>query len=92
MHTDRGVTGDHLMYLIEDRLLHWTDACHGDRARLELFTADPARFRRLCQPWKPPQQTTTGYEVYLETPYVDGGLFMRTITGEIRCYDLRRRE
>ena len=63
---------------------------HGDRARLELLTADPARFRRLCDPWKPPQQTTTAYEVYMETPYVDGCIFMRTITGEVRCYDLRR--
>jgi outer membrane protein assembly factor BamB len=78
------------MYLIEDRLLNAPDSSHGDRLTLKLFTADAAKFRQLGAEWKPPQETTTGYEVFLETPYVDGCLFMRTIAGEIRCYDLRK--
>jgi outer membrane protein assembly factor BamB len=88
--TSTDLQNSSLCYLVEDRLLHYADASHRDRATLELFTADPAGFRRLCAPWKPPQGTTTGYEVFLETPYVDGCLFMRSDAGDIRCYDLRK--
>lgn len=84
------VQGDELIYPIEDRLLHWTDASHSDRAKLQLFTADPNSFKRLCEPWKPPQDTTTAYEVFMETPYVNGCIFLRSSEGDVCCYDLRK--
>jgi outer membrane protein assembly factor BamB len=87
--TTSDLVGSSWMSLIEDRLFHSPDASHGDRASFELFTADPKNFKRLCQPWKPPQETTTAYEVFLEWPYVDGRVFMRTESGDLRCYDLR---
>jgi outer membrane protein assembly factor BamB len=90
LNTQAGPKSDGALYAIEDRLLCAPDASHGDRLTLKLFAADPADFRQLGPEWKPPQETTTGYEVLLETPYADGCLFMRTETGEIRCYDLRR--
>lgn len=82
--------GDAFYYPIEDRLLHCVDGSHGNRATWDLFTADPKNFRRLCPPWKPAAPTTTAYEVYMETPYVDGRLLVRTEEGEIQCHDLRR--
>jgi outer membrane protein assembly factor BamB len=78
-------------WLVEDRLLNIPDAAHSDRATVELFTADPSGFKRLCEAWKPPQQTSTAYEVFLELPYVDGLFLMRTQTGQVACYDLRAR-
>lgn len=76
-------------WLIENRMLNIPDAAHSDRATAELFTADPSIFKRLCEPWKPPQQTTTAYEVFTELPYVDGRFLMRTSGGQVACYDLR---
>ena len=79
------------MYPIEDRLLVFPDAAHGDRLTMQLYSADPKNFRRLGQEWDPPHTSTTAYEVYMEFPFVDGRLFMRTEVGDIRCYDLRQR-
>lgn len=77
-----------LTYFVEDRLLHINNGSHNDRALIELFAADD--FRRLGEPWKTPHETATGYEVFLETPCIDGRLYLRTMAGQIRCFDLRK--
>ncbi len=83
--------GSMQMLLLENRLLVFPDAAHGDRLTMQLFTADPNNFRRLGEEWRPPHTSTTAYEVFMEFPYVDGRLFVRTEAGDIRCYDLRQR-
>jgi hypothetical protein len=82
------VPGQH--YLIEDRLLQVPDASHGDRVTLRLWTADPKGLRPLSQGWNPPHTGTTAYNVFMEFPYVDGCIYMRSREGTVRCYDLRR--
>ncbi len=77
-------------WLIEDRMLNIRDAAHSDRSTLELLSVDPANVRRLCPPWKPPHRNTTGYEVFIELPYVDGRFLMRDWNGHVVCYDLRK--
>jgi outer membrane protein assembly factor BamB len=84
---DAPVPGQH--YFIEDRLLQVPDASHGDRLTLRLWTTDPKDLRPLCPPWNPPHIATTAYEVFMEFPYVDGRIFMRTKEGAVVCYDLR---
>jgi outer membrane protein assembly factor BamB len=79
-----------LLVLAEDRLLRWKDAAHSGEDQIEMYRAEPSRFRRLGSLWKPPLPASTGYEVYLEYPYVDGCLFQRTETGRLACYDLRQ--
>ena len=46
----------------------------------------------LGKPWKPPHENTTAYEVFIELPYVEGRLLMRSRQGEVVCYDLRAPE
>ncbi len=82
--------GDSFFIPVEDRLLHVVDGSHSDRLTIAMYTADPANFKRLSEPWKPPHQSTTGYEVFMEIPYVDGCIYMRTAAGDVRCYDLRK--
>ena len=82
------VPGQH--YLVEDRLLQVPDASHGDRLTLRLWTADPKDLRPLSAPWDPPHTATTAYNVFMEFPYVDGRIFMRSREGTVRCYDLRQ--
>jgi len=82
--------GTPLFYIVEDRMLYVPDAWHSDRLTMELYTTDPKTLRKLGSEWKPPHTSTTGYEVAMEIPYVDGCLFMRTRAGDIQCYDLRR--
>lgn len=77
------------LYLIEDRILNNLDASHSDRATFAWMSIDPQNVRMLCEPWAPPQKTSTAYEVFMELPYADGYFFMRTQTGQVACYDLR---
>ncbi len=79
------------MFLVDDRLLTFRDAAHGNRLTMQLYTADPNNFRALGEEWRPPQTSTTAYEVFMEYPYVDGRFYMRSEAGDIRCYDLRQR-
>ena len=76
--------------LIEDRLFVAPDWAHGGRASFDLYTTDPADFRRLSSDWRPSKPMTTAYTVFLEIPVVAGHVFLRTEAGTILCYDLRR--
>ncbi len=75
-------------YPAEDRLLAIRDASHSD-TELALLGLDPAGFHAPAGFWSPPHLQTTAYEVYLEHPFVDGRLYLRTKDGRIACYDLR---
>lgn len=77
-------------WLVEDRMLNIRDAAHSDFSKLEMISIGPANVRRLCAPWKPPHFNTTGYEVFIELPYVDGRFLMRHREGHVVCYDLRK--
>lgn len=91
LHTTDALDGGSLMYLVEDRLLYVVDGSHSDRLTMKLFAAErPTELRQLGAAWKPPQRTTTGYEVYMEIPVVDGRMYLRTQTGRVHCYDLNR--
>jgi hypothetical protein len=87
--TTAAISGSPQFFLVEDRLLVLPDAAHSDRTTLEFYTLDPADFRRIGEPWKPPHKNTTAYEVFIELPYADGRFYMRTWQGEVACYDLR---
>ena len=78
-----------LMYVVEDRLLYFPDVSHSDRLTAKLFASAPGLHHELGSEWKPPQISTTAYEVPMEIPIVDGCLFMRTRDGTVKCYDLR---
>ena len=86
--TTTKLSGSPMMYLVGDRLLYVPDASHSDRLTMQLFTTDPSDFRQLGKTWKPPHTSTTAYEVFMETPYVDGRLYLRTEQGTIRCYEI----
>lgn len=77
-------------YAIEDRLLVIPDASHGDSIEMVFYTTDPASFAPLADLWDPPHVGTTAYEVYMEHPYAEGRIYLRTEDGRIRCYDLRK--
>lgn len=85
----KDLPGPPLMYPIEDRLLYIPDAWHSDRMTMRLYDVNAKRMRQSGENWKPPQTSTTGYEVAMETPYINGRLFLRTREGNVRCYDLR---
>jgi outer membrane protein assembly factor BamB len=76
-------------YPVEDRLLAIRDASHS-QTELAFITTDPKNFRQLAEFWHPPHQQTTAYEVYMEHPYADGHVYLRTKDGRIACYDLRQ--
>jgi outer membrane protein assembly factor BamB len=60
------------------------------RLTMRLWTADAGNLHPLCPAWPPPHTGTTGYNVFIEFPYVYGRLFMRSREGTVRCYDLRK--
>ncbi len=60
------------------------------KSELAMSKTDPDDFRKLVEFWHPPHINTTAYEVYMEQPYANGHLFLRTRNGRIACYDLRR--
>jgi len=82
--------GESQIYLTEDRILHVPNASHGAELTLQLWNADPQNFRRLCPQWIPLHTPTSAYEVFLEFPYVNGRIYMRTQEGSVVCYDLRQ--
>ncbi len=59
------------------------------RIPFRLWTTDPSAIRALSEVWNAPHPSTTGYNVFMEFPYVDGRIFMRAKDGTVRCYDLR---
>ncbi len=77
-------------WLIEDRLFNIPDAAHSERSTMEWITTDPKQVRRLAPATKLPHINTTGYEVFIELPYVDGCFLMRDQSGHVLCYDLRK--
>ena len=90
LHTSDAISGSPQFWAVKDRLLVIPDAAHSNRSTLELYTADPADFRKLGESWKPPHENTTAYEVFIESPYVNGLLLMRNRQGQVVCYDLRK--
>jgi outer membrane protein assembly factor BamB len=81
---------DFWFQLVEDRLLHCIDWSHGSRASFNLYPGDPAKFKKLSGPWKPQEPLTTSYQVLMEPPVIAGRIFLRTETGTVICYDLRK--
>ncbi len=73
----------------EDKLLMIRDASHSGN-EITTYPLDPRRFAPQTEFWSPPHEQTTAYEVYLENPFVDGRLFLRTLDGRVACYDLRK--
>jgi len=88
----RNVPAPGQIYLVEDRILHVPDPWHGARMTLQLWTADPQDFKRLCFNCVPAHTSTTAYNTFMEFPYVNGRIFMRTENGSVVCYDLRKPE
>ncbi len=81
---------DYWFQLIEDKLLHCRDWSHGKSATWNLFNADPKAFKQLSGPWQTDQPLTTSYQVLMELPVIAGRIFLRTETGTVVCYDLRK--
>ncbi len=77
---------------MEDRLMTFYDVAHGRSSfGATLFAVeDSGTLRRLSHGWMFPHNATTGYEVPIEVPYVDGRFYLRTENGTIVCYDLRK--
>jgi hypothetical protein len=80
----------HMKYVLEDRLIHCFDASHGTRQTWQMWTTDPKDLRPMGGAWAIPNNITSGYEVFIEMPYVDGRIFVRTEAGGVVCYDLRK--
>ena len=83
---------DFWFQLIEDKLLHAIDWSHGSRASFDLYTSDPASFKKQSGTWKAEQPLTTSYQVLMEPPVIAGHIFWRTETGTVVCYDLRKEQ
>lgn len=80
-------------YLLEDRYFYVADAAHSGLAGGVFFSLQPPDFACLAPSADVPgaDRATTGYEVFLENPYVDGIMYVRTQTeGRINAVDLRR--
>lgn len=78
-------------YITEDRLLFSPDSSHFKNIQWQFCSLDPKAFRKLGNPWNAPHDNTTGYEVFMELPYVAGFFYMRTWLGQVVCYDFRER-
>ena len=82
-----------MSYLLEDRMLTIPDASHSNttnsRIPFRFWTTDPKDIRAISDGWNAPHPSTTGYNVFMEFPYVDGRIYMRAKDGTVRCYDLR---
>ncbi|MEI8122993.1 MAG: PQQ-binding-like beta-propeller repeat protein [bacterium] len=72
-------------YFVEDRILVIPDASHTN-VRMQWWSLD---LKPIGSVWAPPHKGTTGYNVFMEFPYVNGRIFMRALEGTVRCYDLR---
>jgi outer membrane protein assembly factor BamB len=71
-------------------MLYSPDAAHFKAIKWQFLTLDPKNFKPLGELWLAPHDNTTAYEVFIELPYVDGLLLMRTWKGQVVCYDLRK--
>ena len=87
--TTTKLRGSPQFFLIEDRMLYTPDAAHWKKIQWQFFTLNPSDFRPLGDLWSAPHENTTGYEVFIELPYVNGRFLMRTWQGQVVCYDLR---
>jgi outer membrane protein assembly factor BamB/HEAT repeat protein len=80
-------------YFLEDCYFYVADAAHSGLAGGVFFSLKPPGFACLAPSADVPgaDRATTGYEVFLENPYVDGIMYVRTQTeGRINAVDLRR--
>ncbi len=74
--------------IAEDKLLLWSDASHGNPWSASWFTLDPKGPKPLNMNYAFPASTISGYLVVMDTPIVDGRLYLRTMGGAA-CFDLR---
>jgi hypothetical protein len=49
-----------------------------------------ADLKPIGEPFRWPHPATTAYEVYIEHPIANGRIYIRSETGTLVCYDLRR--
>lgn len=81
---------DFWFQLIGDKLFHCIDWCHGKSASFNMYSANPENFKHLSGPWRTLEPLTTSYQVLMEPPIIAGRIFLRTETGTVVCYDLRK--
>ncbi len=74
--------------IAEDKLLLWSDASHGNPWSASWFTLDPKDPKPLTMDTALPASTISGYLVVMDTPIINGRLYIRTIGG-VACFDLR---
>jgi outer membrane protein assembly factor BamB len=77
--------------IAEDKLLLWSDASHGNPWRVSYFTLDPKGPKPLNMDYTLPASTISGYLVVMDTPFINGRLYIRTMGG-VACFDLRKPE
>jgi len=72
-----------------DRLLCVHDASHANPS-FSMYALQTGRLRHLGDAWQPmgPDEGTSGYEVPMPYPILDGRLYLRTSMGVLRCYDV----
>lgn len=72
------------------RLLNVSDASHCNPG-FALIEASREHLRHVASTWSPTStdQGTSGYEVPMPYPILDGMIYLRTSMGLLRCYDLR---
>ena len=75
--------------IVEDKLLLWSDASHGNPWSASWFTLDPKGPKPLTMDTALPASTISGYLVVMDTPILDGRLYIRTMGG-VACFDLRK--
>jgi hypothetical protein len=75
-------------YPASDRLLAIRDASHSE-TELAFLRTKGTSIRQLADFWHPHHQNTTAYEVYMEHPFAEGLLYLRTKDSHIACYDLK---
>jgi hypothetical protein len=73
-----------------DRLLCVSDAAHCNPG-FSLLRLDRNELRHLGEVWTPTgkEEGTSGYEVPMQYPILDGLLCLRTSVGVLKCFDLR---
>jgi hypothetical protein len=76
---------------IGSRGLFNQDAAHCENRFqwIELAEGKPRPLRGLWHP-SSKQEDATGYMTPMQTPILDGFLYLRTSVGMVRCYDLRK--
>lgn len=84
--TDTGGTWPGYIWVYDNLLVYNQDATHRSH-QLQFWSLDLAP---MGETWHPDHDGTTGYEVPMAEPIVDGRIYMRTAEGTIRAYDFRR--